>query len=172
MKRTLVAAVAAASFMLAGCSSGTDNSSATEASDPGSDSGTLEASLGEEIVSDEVVISVSLKGTGPVIDREEEYGGQEAHGFKLEVENRGDTTFDGSNSFINAVATDEGSGQQVDGVDNDDETGYIEQLGSGTKGSITLWFVLPEGATKATVSAQVGSADDSFPVTFSGEIEE
>ncbi|MGO0605548.1 hypothetical protein [Brevibacterium linens] len=80
--------------------------------------GGLEGEFGKELPVEDLVVSLRFKGANTAIDFEAEDAGKKAHDFELQVENKGGATFDGSNSFVNAVSTDEGSGTRVDNVEN------------------------------------------------------
>lgn len=191
MKKTLTAAVAAASFMLAGCSGGgsepvetvtvTQTPEAAEfagefeeaepASEDNLQAGGLQAEFGTELDIEDLIVAARFDGS-KTMDETGTEPGAKVRILEIQIENNGENVFDASSSTLGSITTDKGSGRQL--FDGSGAEPFFNQVGPGEKASVQLLVKLPKGAKTATAAYTLASHNGTGPaydVNFTGPIE-
>lgn len=190
MRKISIAALAAASFLLAGCSGSPAPTSAPmavetqeaaefqkdfeEAEEPSGQSiqyGNLQAEFGSELTVDDFVIAARFDGSKTLDETAVEAEGEKVRIIEVQIENTGDSMLDASMSGLDSITTDKGSGRQEFDGSNDEP--FFGQVGPGEKASIRLLVQIPDGATTATLTYTVAGESAAEPVVvhFNGPIE-
>ncbi|MGR6092252.1 hypothetical protein ACU4IU_16960 [Brevibacterium sp. CSND-B09] len=192
MKRILTVAVAAASFMLAGCSGSESEPVETvtvtqtpeaaefagefEQAEPATDdqiqSGGLQAEFGDELDIEDLVVAARFNGS-KTMDETGEEPGAKVRILEIQIQNNGDNVFDASSSTLGSITTDKGSARQLFDGSNDEP--FFDKVGPGESASVRLLVKLPEGAKTATASYTFASLNGEGPVydvNFTGPIDD